>query len=97
MERYDTWAWTESFSSAPGWLMVLLGILLVVTLIMWIFLPFAIYGVKTILRQQNAHLAETQLLLKKVLDEMKPTDSIMLEKSTDSAADSLKDPTRSAS
>lgn len=75
METYDTWSWTQTYSSTPGWLIVLVSILLLVTLVMWIFLPFAIYGVKTILRQQNAHLAETHLLLTKVLKEIQSRGS----------------------
>jgi predicted PurR-regulated permease PerM len=66
-----SWVWSDSFSSAPGWLIVLLSILFVVTLVLWIFLPFAIYGTKSILREQNAHLAEIQQLVKKLLIESK--------------------------
>jgi len=65
-----TWVWSDSFSSAPGWLIVALGVLFVVTLMLWIFLPFAIYGTKAILREQSAHLMEIRRQLEKVLLEV---------------------------
>ena len=70
-----SWFWSDSFSSAPGWLITLIGVLLFITLVMWIFLPFAIYGAKTILREQNVHLAEIRSLLKKVLSKIESSDS----------------------
>ncbi len=67
MQTYDRWSWIQTYSSAPGWLVLLFSLLLILTLILWIFLPFAIYGVKTILRQQAASLAESQRLLGELL------------------------------
>ena len=83
----QSWVWSDSFSSAPGWVMALLGILFVITLAMWIFLPFAIYGAKAILREQNAHLAEIHLVLKNLLLEMKSNASSETEKPTEERAD----------
>ena len=71
----SSWFWSDSFSSAPGWLIVLLSGLAIVTFVMWVFLPFAIYGVKTILRAQNAQLAEIRILLKKALTEIESGNS----------------------
>jgi hypothetical protein len=76
-----SWLWSDSFSSAPGWLIVALGVLFVITLVLWIFLPFAIYGTKAILREQNAHLVEIQLLVEKVL-ESKSTASTETDRPT---------------
>ncbi len=70
-----SWFWSDSFSSAPGWLITLVSVLFIVTFVMWVFLPFAIYGAKTILREQNVHLAEIRLLLKKVLEKVESSDS----------------------
>ena len=70
-----SWFWSDSFSSAPGWLIILISVLLFITFVMWIFLPFAIYGAKTILREQNAHLAEIRSLLKNVLAKVESSDS----------------------
>jgi predicted PurR-regulated permease PerM len=77
-----SWVWSDSFSSAPGWLIAVLGVLFVITLVLWIFLPFAIYGTKSILREQNAHLVEIQRLVKKVLLEGKSNASTEAEKAT---------------
>ena len=65
-----SWVWSDSFSSAPGWLIAAVGVLLIITLMLWIFLPFAIYGTKAILREQSARLLEIQQLIKKVLLEV---------------------------
>ena len=75
MSSERSWFWSDSFSSAPGWLITLISVLLFITLVMWIFLPFAIYGAKTILREQNVHLAEIRSLLKKALPKIEPSDS----------------------
>lgn len=71
-----SWVWTDSFSWAPGWLMVLLSILAIITVLMWIFLPFAIYGVKAILREQNARLSEIQRLLQDAHRELKSSHEV---------------------
>jgi len=67
--------------------MVLVSILAIITLVMWIFLPFAIYGVKAILREQNARLAEIQHLLKNVPRESKPSHEVETPPSTPDAND----------
>jgi hypothetical protein len=71
----STWIWSDSFSSAPGWLIVVLGVLFVITLVLWVFLPFAIYGTKSILREQNARLLEIEQLVKRALLESKSNPS----------------------
>jgi hypothetical protein len=78
-----SWIWSDSFSSAPGWLIVVLSVLFVITLVLWIFLPFAIYGTKSILREQNAHLVEIRQLVKKALLEDKPSETEQPAKSPD--------------
>ncbi len=87
MQNYDTWSWVQTYSSAPGWLVVLFSLLLILTLILWIFLPFAIYGVKTILRQQNASLAESQRLLSELLAEVRSRGSRVPESSDEPPPD----------
>ncbi len=82
-----TWVWTDSFSWAPGWLMVLLSILAIITVLMWIFLPFAIYGVKAILREQNARLSQIQDLLRDAQRESKPYREIEIPPKTPDASD----------
>ncbi len=77
-----SWVWSDSFSSAPGWLIVAFSVLLVITLMLWIFLPFAIYGTKTILREQNSRLFEIEQLLEKVLLEVKSNVSSETQKPT---------------
>ena len=75
MSSERSWFWSDSFSSAPGWFITLVSVLFVITLVMWIFLPFAIYGAKTILREQNVHLAEIRSLLKKAVSTIEPNNS----------------------
>jgi ABC-type Fe3+ transport system permease subunit len=82
-----SWVWTDSFSWAPGWLMVLLGILCVIAVLMWMFLPFAIYGAKAILRQQNARLSEIEHLLRDVLRESKASREVETPPKTPNARD----------
>lgn len=45
-------------------LTVLLGIFLVITLILWFFLPFAVFGVKDLLQQLINEQKTTNALLK---------------------------------
>jgi hypothetical protein len=66
-----SWVWSDAFSSAPGWVIVAFGILFVVTLMLWVFLPFAIYGTKSVLREQSAHLMEIRQLVKQALVQLK--------------------------
>jgi len=70
-----SWFWSDSFSAAPGWFITLVSVLFIITFVMWVFLPFAIYGAKTILREQNVHLAEIRSLLKKALSTLESSDS----------------------
>lgn len=71
----SSWFWSDSFSSVPGWVIVLVSGLAIVTFVMWVFLPFAIYGAKTILRAQNTQLAEIRILLKKAIKEIESSNS----------------------
>jgi len=82
-----SWFWSDSLSSAPGWLIILISVLLFITFVMWIFLPFAIYGTKTILREQNAHLTEIRSLLKKVLSTIESSNSTEPPAPTDAPHD----------
>jgi hypothetical protein len=89
----SSWFWSDSFSSAPGWAIVLVSGLAIVTFVMWVFLPFAIYGAKTILRAQNTQLAEIRILLKKAIKEIEsnnPTEPQVPDNVHD--ADSKRDP-----
>jgi hypothetical protein len=89
----SSWFWSDSFSSVPGWAIVLLSGLAIVTFVMWVFLPFAIYGAKTILRAQNTQLAEIRILLKKAIEEIEssnPTEPQVPDNVHD--ADSKRDP-----
>jgi hypothetical protein len=61
---------------------VVLSVLFVITLALWIFLPFAVYGIKSILREQSAHLAEIRRLVKKALLEVESSTSSETEKPT---------------
>jgi hypothetical protein len=89
----SSWFWSDSFSSVPGWMIVLLSGLAIITFVMWVFLPFAIYGAKTILRAQNTQLAEIRILLKKAIEEIEssnPTEPQVPDNVHD--ADSKRDP-----
>lgn len=44
---------------------VVLALLCIAVLVMWFFLPFAVFGVKDLLREQNRMLAEIESLLRK--------------------------------
>jgi len=50
---------------ALGSLGVVLVLLCIAVLVMWFFLPFAVFGVKDLLREQNRRLGEIEALLRR--------------------------------